>query len=214
MVNAIHWIVLLVFLIPICWIQIYLVNSSLSNGACLVKCVVFQHPISTTFSLHLFFFFQKYLEEESSLVEGVVGFHDAIRKCKSSWPSTNIHPYGVMAMEPCYLIYHQTVLLSSEPCAMSNKMNLCKLMVKRTRDWLPPSFLAALLLAPHMCSWSPWLKRKIWDCSQSITKYLNFFSFFFQFSGQCFICTCSLIESLSLHVHSLVSCMCFILYRC
>ena len=27
-------------------------------------------------------FFQKYLEEESSLVDGIVGFHDAIRKCE------------------------------------------------------------------------------------------------------------------------------------
>ena len=32
-------------------------------------------------------------------------------------------------------------------------------------------------------------QRKIRDFSQSITKYLNFFSIFFQFSGQCFICT-------------------------
>ena len=32
---------------------------------------------------------------------------------------------------------------------------------------LPPSFLAASLLSPHACSRSPWLKRKIRDCSQS-----------------------------------------------
>ena len=172
----------------------------------------FSNTLSTTFSFQ--FLFQKYLEEESSLVEGVVGFHDAIRKCKFSWPSTNTHPYRIMAVEACYLIYYQIVLLSSESRAMSNNMKLCKLMVKRRRGWLPPSFLAASLLASHMCSRSPWLKRKIRDCSQSITKCLNFFSFFFQFSGQCFTCTCSLIESLSLHVYSLVSCMCFILYRC
>ena len=61
---------------------IYLVNSLLSNGACLIKCVVFQHPFYNFFMS--IFFFQKYLEEESSLVEGVVGFHDAIRKCKFS----------------------------------------------------------------------------------------------------------------------------------
>ena len=79
-----------------------------------------------------------------------------------------------MAMEPCYLIYYQIVLLSSEPRAMSNKMNLCKLMVKRRRDWLPPLFLASSLLVRHMCSWSLWLKRKIRDCSKPITKYLFF----------------------------------------
>ena len=42
----------------------------------------FSYTLSTTFSFQ--FLFQKYLEEESSLVEGVVGFHDAIRKCKFS----------------------------------------------------------------------------------------------------------------------------------
>jgi len=33
-------------------------------------------------------FFQKYLEEESSLVDGIVGFHDAIRKCEYCDEST------------------------------------------------------------------------------------------------------------------------------
>ena len=69
-----------------------------------------------------------------------------------------------MALEPCYLIFYQTVLLFSEARAMSKKMNLCKLMVKRRRDWLPPSFLVASLLAPHNVLPSPWLKRKIRDC--------------------------------------------------
>ena len=86
-----------------------------------------------------------------------------------------------MALEPCYLIYYQIVPLSSEPHAMSNKMNLCKLMVKRRRDWLPPSFLVASLLAPHNVLPSPWLKRKIRDCSQSITKYLIFSPSSFKF---------------------------------
>ena len=37
-------------------------------------------------------------------------------------------------------------------------------MVNRKRS---PSFLATLQLAAHTCSWSPWIKRKLRDCSQS-----------------------------------------------
>ena len=119
-----------------------------------------------------------------------------------------------MALEPCYLIYYQIVPLSSEPHAMSNKMNLCKLMAKRRRYWLPPSFLTASPLAPHNVLSISMTQKKNKRLLTVYYQILNFFSFFFQFSGQCFICTYSLIDSLSLHVYSLISCLCFILYRC
>lgn len=41
--------------------------------------------------IFVFFFSQKYLEEESSLVDGIVGFHDAIRKCEYFVMKVNYH---------------------------------------------------------------------------------------------------------------------------
>ena len=89
-----------------------------------------------------------------------------------------------MALEPCYLIYYQTVLVFSEARAMSIKMNLCKLIVKRRRDWLPPSFLTASPFAPHNVLSISMTQMKNKRLLTVYYQILNFFSFFFQFSGQ------------------------------
>ena len=146
-------------------------------------------------------------------MEGVVGFHDAIRKCKFSWPLTNIHPYSVMAMEPCSL---SSTKLSSFPQSHTQQAiqgNYANKLWKGGEIGFHPHSSqlchSPLTCALDLCD----KKRKKKRLLKSVTKYLNYF-FFFQFSGQCFICTYSLIKSLSLHVYSRVSCMCFILYRC
>ena len=53
------------------------------------------------------------------------------------------------------------VLLSSEPRAVSEKVNICKLMIQRRRDWDRGSlYLMASFLTPRACSDILWLKRK------------------------------------------------------
>ena len=48
----------------------------------------FQGEVKLLLQVRIRSFFQKYLEEESSLVDGIVGFHDAIRKCEYCDEST------------------------------------------------------------------------------------------------------------------------------
>ena len=52
------------------------------------------------------YYFQKYLEEDSSLVDGIVGFHDAIRKCESFAIKT-ILLTGYLSVRKLYAYIHR-----------------------------------------------------------------------------------------------------------